>query len=77
MMRRLNHHRAEMKKKILEEQGNHTTVKPQNMVTSTLPPFPVNFRSISTGVDPKSLTSFQFMQINFPCWCPRKKDGVH
>ena len=34
MMRRLNHHRAEMKKKILEEQmiDNHKPAKPQNMV---------------------------------------------
>ena len=44
MMRRLNHHRAEMKKKILEEQmqGNHQPVKPQNMVKTNF-----NFRFTS------------------------------
>ena len=53
MMRRLNHHRAEMKKKILEEQmDNQKSPNPQNMVNHeisfsdffNLYVLPVNFR---------------------------------
>ena len=89
MMRRLNHHRAEMKKKILEEQmiDNHKPAKPQNMVYQKFSIFdqiflisrlfPVETETVVIGSFDKSVTESLKMFLvhanQFPLLVPSKK----